>query len=45
MSLILDSLDLGALDFPGGVQQSAMGCSGLALRRHGYRGKVWELKV
>lgn len=33
MSLILDSLDLGALGFPGGVHQSAMGCSGLALRR------------
>lgn len=45
MSLILDLLDLGVLGFPGGVQQSAMGDSGLALRSQGYRGKVWELKV
>lgn len=33
MSLILDLLDLGALGFPGRVQQLAVGCSGLALKR------------
>lgn len=32
-SLILDFLDLGALGFPGRVQQLAVGSSGLALRR------------